>query len=193
MTCQRHPITTSLGTHTLWKPMIFDVHRQVWVMAESTLEPRLIATGWLPLSMAKGYRKNNLVKARNLRHDNSNMPSLETDSESDCGYEGGVNCESSDDEYKHTSSDEGWSSDGSLAELERDELEANLCALREEAESLDAPTVFRNMMAPTDAKGWKKAEGNQAFGYTKNSTRTQERRRKEAREQAEFQEKAKTS
>jgi len=36
------------------------------------------------------------------------------------------------------------------------------------------------MMVPKDAKEWKKAEGNRALGYTKNSTCTQERRRKEA-------------
>jgi hypothetical protein len=148
--------------------------------------------------MAKGYRKNNLAKARNFRHgtpdDNPNLQSSETDSESDCGYEGGVNCEPSDDEYDPTTdSDEDWSDDESLAELEGDELEANLHALREEAESLDAPTAFRQMMVPKDAGEWKKAEGNRALGYTKNSTRTQERRRKEARERAAFREEAKIS
>jgi hypothetical protein len=103
------------------------------------------------------------------------------DLESDCGYEGGVNCKSSDDEYDPTTdSDEDWSDDESLAELEGDELEANLHALCEEGESLDAPTAFRQMMVPKDAKEWKKAEGNWALGYTKNSTCTQERRRKEA-------------
>ena len=147
--------------------------------------------------MAKRYHKNNLAKARNFRHGtpdyNANSQS-ETDSE-DCGYEGGVDCESSDDEYDPTvDSDEDWSDDESLAELEGDELEANLCALREEeAESLDAPNAFRQMMVRKDAKEWKKAEGNRAFGYTMNSTRTQERRRKEARERAAFREKAKTS
>ena len=134
--------------------------------------------------MAKRYHKNNLAKARNFRHgtpDYNANSQLETDSE-DCGYEGGVDCESSDDEYDPTvDSDEDWSDYESLAELEGDELEANLCALREEeAESLDAPNAFRQMMVPKDAKEWKKAEGNRAFGYTMNSTRTQERRRKEA-------------
>jgi hypothetical protein len=149
--------------------------------------------------MAKGYRKNNLAKARNFRHgtpdiDNPNLQSSETDSESDCGYEGGVDCESSDGEYDPAAnSDEDWSDDESLAEFEGDELEANLRALREEADSLDAPTAFRQMMVPKDAKEWKKAEGNRAFGYTKNSTRTQERRRKETQERAALREDAKTS
>ena len=119
---------------------------------------------------------------------------METDSE-ECGYEGGVDCKSLDDKYDPTvDSDEDWSDYESLAELKGDELEANLCALHEEeAESLDAPNAFRQMMVPKDAKEWKKAEGNRAFGYTMNSTHTQERRRKEAREQVAFQEKAKTS
>ncbi|KIM76950.1 hypothetical protein PILCRDRAFT_12473 [Piloderma croceum F 1598] len=90
--------------------------------------------------------------------------------------------------------DEDWSDDESLAELEGDELEANLCALHEEeAESLDAPNAFRQMMVPKDAKEWKKAEGNRAFERCRAHHRTQERRRKEARERAAFREKAKTS
>lgn len=103
----------------------------------------------LPLSiMVKNYRKNNIAIARNFRHnpsdDNPSPPSdRETDSESDCGYEGGVDYDSSDDEYDSTDSDENWSSDESLAELEGDELEANLQALRQEAKSLDAPTAFK--------------------------------------------------
>jgi hypothetical protein len=35
------------------------------------------------------------------------------------------------------------------------------------------------MMAPKDANDWKKAEANHTLSYTKNSTHTQERRRKE--------------
>ncbi len=49
--------------------------------------------------------------------------SEETDSESDCGYEGGVDCDPSDDSA--ADSDEDWLDDESLAELEGDELEAN--------------------------------------------------------------------
>jgi hypothetical protein len=125
--------------------------------------------------MAKSYHKNNLAKARNYRH----YTMEETDSESDCGYEGGVDCDPSDDE--------------SLAELEGDELEANLSALHKEAESQDAPNAFKQMMSHKDSKEWKKVEANRALGYTKNSIRTQERRRKEAREQEASQAEAKTS
>ena len=147
--------------------------------------------------MAKKYRKNSIANARKFRHTSNDNPSPpsdhETDSESDCEYEGGVNCDSSDDEYDPTDSDENWSSDESLAELEGDELEANLQALHQEVKSWDAPSAFKEMMAPKDAKDWKKVEANRALGYMKNSTRTKERRRKEGRERAAFQEKAKTS
>jgi hypothetical protein len=104
----------------------------------------------------------------------------------DCGYEGGVNYDSSDDEYDSTDLDENWSSDESLAELEGDELEANFQALKQEAKSLDAPTAFKVMMTPKDANDWQKAEANRALSYTKNSTCTKERRRKEEHEQTEF-------
>ncbi|KAF8235258.1 hypothetical protein L208DRAFT_1376574 [Tricholoma matsutake] len=145
--------------------------------------------------MAKGYHKNNLTKSQKFQYStpDADLQSSETDSESDCGYEGGVDCESSDDEYDPADEDGDWSDDKSFAELEGDELEANLHALHEEVESLDAPTVFRQMMVAKNAKEWKKVEGNRALGYTKNSTCTWERRRKEAQEQATFREKAKTS
>ena len=131
--------------------------------------------------MAKSYWKHNLAKARSTWHNKSEE--LETDSgesDLDCGYEGGVDCDPSDDE--EDSEDDEWSDDESLAELEGDELEANLSALREEAESWDTPNVFKQMMSPKDSKEWNKAEANQALGYNKNSSCTQERRRKEAQE-----------
>ena len=86
--------------------------------------------------MAKSYRKHNLVKARSTQHNKSEE--LETDSgqsDLDCGYEGGIDCDPSNDE--EDSEDDEWSDDESLAELEGDELEANLSALCEEAESWD--------------------------------------------------------
>jgi hypothetical protein len=127
--------------------------------------------------MAKSYRKSNLAKARIHQHNTMNTEG--TDSQSDCGYEGEVECDpSSDDEQ--VDADEDWSDDESLAELERDELEASLSALCKEAESRDAPDAFEQMMSCKDSKEWMKVEANQALGYTKNSTCTQERRRKGA-------------
>ncbi|KAF8523849.1 hypothetical protein JB92DRAFT_3109853 [Gautieria morchelliformis] len=136
--------------------------------------------------MVKPYPTNNLAKARNYCHINT---TVDTDSDSNCEYEGGVNCEPSDDSA--TDGDEVWSDDESLAELEGDELEANLCALRKKAESSDAPNAFKHMMSCKKLKDWKKIEANRAFGYTKGSTRTQARRRKEAQEREASQAEAK--
>ena len=50
--------------------------------------------------MAKSYQKHNLAKARSSRHNKSEE--LETDSgesDSDCGYEGGVDCDPSVESY----------------------------------------------------------------------------------------------
>ena len=142
--------------------------------------------------MAKSYQKHNLANARSSWHNESEE--LETDSgesDSDCGYEGGVDCDPSDDEQD--SEDEEWSDDEGLAELKGDELEANLSALHEEDKSWDAPNVFKQMMSPKNSKEWNKAEANQALGYNKNSSHTQERRRKEAREREASKIEAKTS
>ncbi|KAF8506441.1 hypothetical protein JB92DRAFT_727866 [Gautieria morchelliformis] len=98
--------------------------------------------------MVKSYRTNNLAKARNYRHINTTS---ETDSDSDY---------------------EVWSDDKSLAELEGDELEANLSALHKKAGSPDAPKALKYMMSHKNLKEWKKIEANQALGYTKGSTRT---------------------
>jgi hypothetical protein len=106
---------------------------------------------------------------------------VDSDSEYDCGYEGGVNCQWSDTEYDGTDSE--WSdSDGdSLAELDGDELEANLRELREEVEAPGAPSKYAQISTKKSALEWKKAEGNRAMGYTGNSKRTQQRKAKEAR------------
>jgi hypothetical protein len=59
-----------------------------------------------PPLMAKEHRKDNLMKAKKLRHNtpdnNPNSQPSEIDLESDCGYERGVNCDSTDDEYDPT-------------------------------------------------------------------------------------------
>lgn len=69
-------------------------------------------------SMAKSYQKNNLAKARSSWHKKSEE--LETsysgESDLDCGYEGGVDCDPSDDEEDFE--EDQWSDDESLAELE---------------------------------------------------------------------------
>jgi hypothetical protein len=66
------------------------------------------------------------------------------DSDSDCGYTGGVNvsCQQSGLESHYEPSEDEWenSDTESLAELEGDELEQNLQNLRKEAKRLSAPT-----------------------------------------------------
>ena len=92
--------------------------------------------------MAKGYHENNLKKARKFRYSTPDADLQSSETDSDCGYEGGVDCKSLDDEYDPADEDEDWSDDKSLA---GDELEANLHALHEEAESLHAPTVEHHL------------------------------------------------
>jgi hypothetical protein len=85
------------------------------------------------------------------------------------------------------------SDEESLAELEGDELEDNLWALREGDDDYQSPSLYGQLMTHKTSMDWKKAESVHALGYTKNSTRTQERRRKEAQDCEAFRENTKTS
>ena len=116
-----------------------------------------------------------------LVHHNIAVPETDTcpidvssDSDSDCEYEGGVNCSWSD------SDSEDYSDADSLEELEGEELEANLNELRAELKGLVIPTKYDQFMELKAAKDWKKAEKSRTLGYTGNSKRTQERRGKES-------------
>jgi hypothetical protein len=79
------------------------VHFQFNAWVEEILIRHWAFESHSPPLMAKGHRKDNLAKARKLWHNtpdnNPNSQPLEMDSESDCGYEGGVNCDSTDNEY----------------------------------------------------------------------------------------------
>ena len=67
--------------------------------------------------MAKSYQKNNLAKAQSSRHKKSKeLETYSGESDSDCGYEGGVDCDPSNDEQDFE--EDQWSDDESLAELE---------------------------------------------------------------------------
>ena len=86
---------------------------------------------------------------------------ISSDSDSDCGYEGGVS-------YSWSKSDsEDYSNAESLEELEGEELEANLNELRAELKE-PIPLKYDLVMAPKTAKDWKKAEKNCTLGYTGN-------------------------
>ena len=130
----------------------------------------------------------------NLAH--HNISALETDtcpinissdSDSDCGYEGGVNFSlSKSDSFDYSDAE-------SLEELEGEELEANLNELRAELKELPIRTKYDLLMEPKTVKDWKKAEENRTLGYTGNSKRTQERRAKDLRDRETFRAKAQTS
>ena len=108
-----------------------------------------------------------------------------SDSESDCGYTGGVDYHGfdSDDEFE-PGSDGCWSdSDGeSLAELEGEELESSLRELKVELDALAAPSKYDLIAAAKTSQEWKMAEKKRGFGYTSNSQRTKQRNAKAARE-----------
>ncbi|KAG2342389.1 hypothetical protein BDR05DRAFT_1001010 [Suillus weaverae] len=117
-------------------------------------------------------------------------------SESGCGYLGGVNADysGSDSEYEPDTSESEWSDDESLCEFWGDDLEENLAALRAKAESLHGhpmPTV--PMFEKKTVAEWEKAEWNRALGYNGHSGQTKRRHDKAARELAEYHEKRKTS
>ncbi|KIM89696.1 hypothetical protein PILCRDRAFT_2013 [Piloderma croceum F 1598] len=104
--------------------------------------------------------------------DNTPAINISSDSDSDCGYEGGVNCYWSDSDDSDFS--EEYSDAESLEELEGDELEANLLELRTELTDLGAPTKYDQIMELKLEKEWRKVEQNCALGYNGNSKQTQE-------------------
>ncbi|KAG1865569.1 hypothetical protein C8R48DRAFT_747672 [Suillus tomentosus] len=133
----------------------------------------------------------------------SNLAVIEIDydssSEQDCGYTGGVNFQFSNTEYDSATESE-WSNgsesdEDSMVELEGDELDANLHELRKKAhdKALEAFPKYAQIVRKKSAVEWKKAEKNRALGYTGNLKRTQQRRAKEAQNQAAIREEAKSS
>jgi hypothetical protein len=122
-----------------------------------------------------------------------NTPAIDisSNSDSDCGYEGGVNCYWSDSD--DSDFNEEYSDADSLEELEGDELEANLLELRTELADLGAPTKYDQIMESKLEKDWRKVEQNRGLGYSGNSKRTQERRAKEARDREASRKEAQTS
>lgn len=115
---------------------------------------------------------------------------IELDSEYECGYTGGVSCYWSDtgDEYETDSNADSERSEcDSLCELEGSELEENLRELREEVIALgtSVDSLFDKISKPKTGAVWKKAERNRSLGYNGLSGRTQRRRDKAARDQAD--------
>jgi hypothetical protein len=92
------------------------------------------------------------------------------DSESDCGYTGGVNYHDfdSDSDGYEPGTDEDWSdSNDSLVEFEGDELENNLWELQEELDALATPSKYDLITGAKTNQEWKGAEKKRRLGYTK--------------------------
>ena len=92
---------------------------------------------------------------------------ISSNSDSDCGYKGGVDFSlSKSDSFDYSDAE-------SLEELEAEELEANLNELRAELKELPICMKYDLLMEPKTAKDWKKVE-NCTLGYTGNLKCTQE-------------------
>ncbi|KAJ8580766.1 hypothetical protein M405DRAFT_752869 [Rhizopogon salebrosus TDB-379] len=163
--------------------------------------------------MVKKYQKSNASLARAAQWTTntqvplpSQAPSIQvvataenddqlTDSQSNCGYTGGVSVEvltsDSDSEYEPDTSESGWSDGESLCELEGDESEENLAALKAKVDALQQPTSFKfeKILEGKTAAEWKKAEQNRALGYNGHSDRTKRRQNKTARDLADYRKK----
>jgi hypothetical protein len=120
---------------------------------------------------------------------------IDDESDGECGYTGGVNCNYYSDEEEDKWSDDDNSEPEQLDEMEGEELEKNLQAVKAAMDLLAIPprnpTIFDKISSRHSLKDWANAERN--VGYTGNSSRTQRRRDKDARDQAEIREAAKTS
>ena len=109
---------------------------------------------------------------------------IDSDSDDDCGYTGGVNvCLDSELEEDRDGSDDEWSDTESLVELEGEELEANLQALRPKL-PLTSPeevtTLYDKIRGRKSAKTFAKAEKNHGLGYNGLSKHTKQLHDKKA-------------
>ena len=133
---------------------------------------------------------------RNDSEYNETLPILDSNfgSDYDCGYTGGVlldmaESESEMDDWKECTTLE----DETLSEFLGDKLVANLLSLQEELEALNKPTMLGAIMKKKSVKDWEKAEADRQFGYNGNSSHSQQRHAKEAREKDQFHKDARTS
>lgn len=121
---------------------------------------------------------------------------IDVDWEWDCGYNGGVNREDSETEYRPGTSSNEESDGESLDEFSGDELEQNLQQQREllgKAAALTRPTPYSQITHSKTKAEWTKAEQNRALGYNGHSKCTMRRKDQEARERDESRNNARTS
>jgi hypothetical protein len=115
--------------------------------------------------------------------------SVDSDSDDDCGYTGGVNV-CVDSEWQEEEMDgrddlDEWSDTESLAELEGDELEANLQALKPglrdtSLQELEVTTPYEEIKGGKSAKTFANAEKNHGLGYNGLSKHTKQLHDKKA-------------
>lgn len=143
---------------------------------------------------AGSAQANNSLSSTSSTSNGPNLPvedvlDLDANSDWDCGYDGGVNHDMSEDETEAWT-DEDASDAESLCELEGEELEANLRMLMT---ALDEGNVFEALMAKKTAREWEEAESNRGLGYNGHSLRRKQEIAKKALEDAATRKAAKTS
>jgi len=116
----------------------------------------------------------------------------------DCGYTGGVNHDPSSDHLDVCTEilDLADSDAMSLCELDGNELEENLAALRLSEDMLEQSTCsngWKGIFGKKSTEEWKKAESNRALGYNGHSKRAKRQKEKETRDRAAAKEKIKSS
>jgi hypothetical protein len=116
-----------------------------------------------------------------------------SDSDSDCGYTGGVTVDVSETECRSEDWEDTGSDNKSLSELSGDDLDENMAEIRAELEVLEAPSIFAMMLKGKIQKHWKKAESDRGLGYNGLSDRTWQRRKRNAWERVTRRESARTS
>jgi hypothetical protein len=147
-----------------------------------------------PLEMGKANKKKAAARARAGRatiRNNTNQARLpepqfhlqpepefitiDDESDGECGYTGGVNCVFSSDEEEGSWSNDDNSEPEQLGEMEGEELETNLQALKAALDLLEvlprSPTIFDEILKGHSLRDWENAE--KKLGYTGNSSRTQ--------------------
>ena len=121
------------------------------------------------------------------------------DESDDCGYTGGVNYTSYSDEEDNV--DNVWFDDSDteseqIDEMEGEELDRSLQALKAAIELYEGQgkekTILDQLGKDMSSNDWTKVESNRALGYLGNSGRSKRRKDKNARDQAQDREAAKT-
>jgi hypothetical protein len=109
---------------------------------------------------------------------------VDSDSEAECRYQGGINHYITSDDGTDSESEDGRDAGyETVSEFGEDEI----TEMREKAD------LYTQIQFPKTAKHWKKVEANQRLGYSGHSARTGQQHAKEARERQEQRNETKNS